>query len=65
MPTNKSVSTVHEATNAEDVEVGGSLNILTPDRPQALGTHSMSPNSTLVQVEKYAHADALKKLRAA
>ncbi|MEM6512861.1 MAG: molybdopterin dinucleotide binding domain-containing protein, partial [Pseudomonadota bacterium] len=51
--------------NGENVEVGGSLNILTPERPQVLGTHSMSPNSTLVQVEKYQHADALKKARAA
>ena len=49
----------------EEVEVGGSLNILTPERPQVLGTHSMSPNSTLVQVEKYRHADELKKARAA
>ncbi|MEM1112740.1 MAG: molybdopterin-dependent oxidoreductase [Pseudomonadota bacterium] len=50
----------------ESLEVGGSLNILTPDRPQTKGTHSMSPNSTLVEVEKYAHAEALfEKLRAA
>ncbi|MEM8563831.1 MAG: molybdopterin-dependent oxidoreductase [Pseudomonadota bacterium] len=51
--------------NGERVEVGGSLNILTPDRSQTRGTHSMSPNSTLVQVEKYQHADALKSMLAA
>ena len=49
----------------ESVEVGGSLNTLTPNRPQTRGTHSMSPNSTLVQVEKYKHADELKQMRAA
>ncbi|MEO1080267.1 MAG: molybdopterin-dependent oxidoreductase [Pseudomonadota bacterium] len=51
--------------NGESLEVGGSLNILTPERTQTQGTHSMSPNSTLVQIEKYAHADTLKALRAA
>ncbi len=49
----------------ELVEVGGSLNILTPSRLQSETTHSMSPNSTLVQVEKYEHAESLKKVLAA
>lgn len=43
----------------EEVEVGGCLNILTSDRPQVAKTHSMSPNSTLVQVEKYRHRNLL------
>lgn len=43
----------------EDVEIGGCLNILTPDRAQTSGTHSMSPNSTLVEIEKYQHASSL------
>tara|TARA_R110001583_G_scaffold195215_3_gene370538 strand:+ start:2712 stop:5726 length:3015 start_codon:yes stop_codon:yes gene_type:complete len=47
----------------ETLEVGGCLNMLTPDRPQTGGTHSMSPNSTLVQIEKYQHADILKSSR--
>ena len=37
----------------ETVEIGGCLNMLTPDRPQTRGTSSMSPNSCLVQVEKW------------
>ncbi len=49
----------------ETIEIGGSLNILTPERPQSVKTHSMSPNSTLVQVEKYQHAEALKRILAA
>lgn len=48
----------------ETVEIGGCLNILTPDRPQTQGTSSMSPNSCLVQIEKWQGADAFKRLRA-
>ena len=29
------------------------MNMLTPDRPQSRGTSSMSPNSCLVEVEKW------------
>lgn len=43
----------------EELEIGGCLNILTPDRPQSAGTHSMSPNSTLIQVDKYLHPEEL------
>jgi trimethylamine-N-oxide reductase (cytochrome c) len=49
----------------EQVEIGGCLNLLTPDRPQTRGTSSMSPNSCLVQVEKWRGADAFKFSRAA
>ena len=49
----------------ETVEIGGCLNILTPDRPQTRGTHSMAPNSCLVQVEKWLGAEAFKAGRAA
>ncbi|MBV8350636.1 MAG: hypothetical protein JOZ49_24925, partial [Mycolicibacterium sp.] len=47
------------------VEIGGCLNMLTPDRPQTRGTSSMSPNSCLVQVEKWQGADAFKLALAA
>jgi trimethylamine-N-oxide reductase (cytochrome c) len=47
------------------VEIGGCLNLLTPDRPQNRGTSSMSPNSCLVQVEKWRGAEAFKLRRAA
>lgn len=46
--------------NGETVEVGGCMNMLTPDRPQSLGTSSMSPNSCLVQVEKWKNAAAFR-----
>ncbi|MGO9432320.1 molybdopterin-dependent oxidoreductase [Rhodoblastus sp.] len=49
----------------ETVEIGGCLNILTPDRSQTRGTHSMAPNSCLVQVEKWRDAEAFKTSRAA
>ncbi|MEM9376564.1 MAG: molybdopterin-dependent oxidoreductase [Pseudomonadota bacterium] len=49
----------------EQVEIGGCLNILTPDQTQTVGTHSMAPNSTLVQIEKYAHAEELSNVTAA
>jgi len=49
----------------ETVEIGGCLNMLTPDRPQTRGTSSMSPNSCLVQVERWRAADAFKTARAA
>ena len=48
----------------ETVEIGGCLNMLTPDRSQTRGTSSMSPNSCLVQVEKWRHADAFETARA-
>ena len=49
----------------ETVEIGGCLNILTPDRPQTRGTSSMAPNSCLVQVEKWQGAKAFAMARAA
>jgi trimethylamine-N-oxide reductase (cytochrome c) len=51
--------------NGERVEIGGCMNMLTPDRPQTAGTSSMSPNSCLVQVEKWTGADAFMLGRAA
>ncbi len=51
--------------DGETVEIGGCLNVLTPDRPQTRGTSSMSPNSCLVQVEKWRGAEAFKLRRAA
>ena len=39
--------------NGEIVDIGGCMNTLTPSRPQMKGTSSMSPNSCLVQVEKW------------
>jgi len=51
--------------DGERVEIGGSLNILTPDRPQTRGVSSMSPNSCLVQFEKWRGADAFRAQRAA
>ena len=47
----------------ETAEIGGCLNLLTPDRPQSRGTSSMSPNSCLVEVEKWRAADAFKTAR--
>ncbi|MEM9085059.1 MAG: molybdopterin-dependent oxidoreductase [Pseudomonadota bacterium] len=49
----------------ETVEIGGCLNMLTPDRPQVGKTHSMSPNSTLVEVERFEHREALLNAKAA
>ena len=49
----------------ETVEVGGCLNILTPDRSQTRGTSSMAPNSCLVQIERWRNAEAFKLRRAA
>lgn len=48
----------------ETVEIGGSLNILTPDRPQARNTSSMAPNSCLVEIEKWRGAAAFAETRA-
>jgi molybdopterin guanine dinucleotide-containing S/N-oxide reductase-like protein len=44
----------------ETVEIGGCMNILTPDRSQTRGTSSMAPNSCLVQIEKWQNADAFR-----
>jgi trimethylamine-N-oxide reductase (cytochrome c) len=41
--------------NGEWVDIGGSLNVLTSSRPQQQRTSSMSPNSCLVQVERWRH----------
>ncbi|MEM6628007.1 MAG: molybdopterin dinucleotide binding domain-containing protein, partial [Pseudomonadota bacterium] len=49
----------------EQVEIGGCLNMLTPDRTQTATTHSMAPNSTLVQIEKFENTEALKDVEAA
>jgi len=51
--------------DGEQVEIGGCMNMLTPDRPQTAGTSSMSPNSCLVQVEKWRGAEAFMLGRAA
>lgn len=48
----------------ETVEIGGCMNILTSDRPQTRGASSMSPNSCLVQIEKWRGAAAFKHARA-
>jgi len=42
--------------NGEWVDIGGSLNVLTPSRPQQQRSSSMSPNSCLVQVEAWRNA---------
>ena len=47
----------------ETVEIGGCMNMLTPDRPQTRGTSSMSPNSCLVEVEKWQGAEAFARMR--
>jgi len=39
--------------NGETLEIGGCMNTLTPSRPQMKGTSSMSPNSCLVEVERW------------
>jgi molybdopterin guanine dinucleotide-containing S/N-oxide reductase-like protein len=44
--------------DGETVEIGGCMNFLTPDRSQTRGVSSMSPNSCLVQIEKWQGADA-------
>ncbi|BFM14855.1 molybdopterin-dependent oxidoreductase [Maricurvus nonylphenolicus] len=46
----------------EMVEIGGCLNNLSPSRSQTQGTHSMGPNSTLVQIEKYQNVNALRQV---
>ncbi|VWC74403.1 Pyrogallol hydroxytransferase large subunit [Burkholderia lata] len=51
--------------DGEQVEIGGCMNMLTPDRPQTAGTSSMSPNSCMVQVEKWRGAEAFMLGRAA
>ncbi|MEM8917490.1 MAG: molybdopterin-dependent oxidoreductase [Pseudomonadota bacterium] len=49
----------------ETVEIGGCLNMLTPERSQTSKTHSMSPNSTLVEIEKFTNLEALRNAQAA
>lgn len=49
--------------DGETVDIGGCLNMLVSKRPQVKGTHSISPNSTLVQVEKYQAAGEIAKVR--
>ena len=49
----------------ERVDIGGCMNLLTPDRPQTSGTSSMSPNSCLVEIEKWRGAANLLLLRTA
>ncbi len=39
--------------NGETVEIGGSLNVLTSSRMAMPNTHSMAPNSCMVQIEKW------------
>ncbi|MEL7536522.1 MAG: molybdopterin-dependent oxidoreductase [Pseudomonadota bacterium] len=51
--------------NGEQLEVGGCLNSLTPERSQTVRTHSMSPNSCLVEIEKFHDRDALNRALAA
>jgi trimethylamine-N-oxide reductase (cytochrome c) len=48
----------------ETVEIGGCMNLLTPDRPQTHDTSSMSPNSCLVQIEKWQGVQAFAGARA-
>jgi trimethylamine-N-oxide reductase (cytochrome c) len=43
----------------ESLEIGGAVNTLTSSRPQIKGTHSMSPNSTMINVEKFLNHDGL------
>ncbi len=47
--------------DGETVDIGGCMNLLTPDRPQSQGTSSMSPNSCLVQIEKWQGALSFRK----
>jgi trimethylamine-N-oxide reductase (cytochrome c) len=42
--------------DGERLEIGGSMNLLTPSRPQMRGTSAMSPNSCLVQVQAWVGA---------
>lgn len=43
----------------EVVDIGGSMNVLTPSRTQIKGTHSMAPNSCMVEVGRWnSHAPA-------
>jgi trimethylamine-N-oxide reductase (cytochrome c) len=49
----------------ETVEIGGCMNVLTSDRPQTKGTSSMSPNSCLVQIDKWQGAETFARLQAA
>ncbi len=49
----------------ETIEIGGCLNMLTPERSQTGNTHSMSPNSTLVEIEKFTNLEALRNAQAA
>ncbi|RYF53911.1 MAG: pyrogallol hydroxytransferase large subunit, partial [Comamonadaceae bacterium] len=39
--------------NGETVDIGGSMNVLTSSRSQMKGTHSMAPNSCMVQVQPW------------
>lgn len=48
--------------DGEWVDLGGCMNTLTPSRSQMKGTSSMSPNSCLVQVEKWTHAARVSKV---
>lgn len=49
--------------DGERVDIGGCLNSLVPERAQVKGTHSISPNSTLVQMEKYQAANKISQAR--
>jgi hypothetical protein len=48
--------------DGEWVDLGGCMNTLTPSRTQMRGTSSMSPNSCLVQVEKWTHTARVSKV---
>ena len=41
------------STSGDLVDRGGCMNILVPERPQAVGTTSISPNSCLVEIAKW------------
>ena len=53
-------SAVYEPSGepGESADLGGCVNLLTPSRPIAAKTHSMAPNSCLVEVEPWAGPQA-------
>ena len=54
--TNRPPCTSRSESPASRADLGGCVNILTPSRPIAAKTHSMAPNSCLIEVEPWVGA---------
>jgi anaerobic selenocysteine-containing dehydrogenase len=59
-------SAVYEPSGeaGSSADLGGCVNLLTPSRPIAEKTHSMAPNSCLVEVEAWSDEAGIRERRA-